>query len=122
MDQNILVIDDSITIRDQVRSVLEGEGYGVSEAESGEAGIAKAYEMIADMLIIDVNMGEMNGLDMLSKIRKMPHYKKVPAFILTTESSMELVKRGREVGATAWIVKPFTPEVLLKGIRRVLNR
>ena len=121
MGNVVLIVDDSLVVRQQLRSVLEGDGFHVIEADSGETGLERAKENNADMLIIDVNMPGMNGLEMLGEVRKLSDHGKTPAFILTTESSAKLLKIGKRVGATAWIVKPFKPEILLKGIRKVLK-
>lgn len=122
MDKLVLIVDDSLIVRQQLRTVLEGDGFRVIEADSGEAGLAQAQTNNADMMIIDVNMPGMNGLEMLGEVRQLSDHKRTPAFILTTESSATLIKQGKKVGATAWIVKPFKPEILLKGIRKVLSK
>ena len=121
MGNLVLIVDDSSVVRQQLKSVLEGDGFRVIEADSGESGLEMARAHNADMLIIDVNMPGMNGLEMLGEVRKLADHSKTPAFILTTESSAKLLKVGKQVGATAWIVKPFKPDVLLKGIRKVLK-
>ncbi|MCG8419343.1 MAG: response regulator [Proteobacteria bacterium] len=121
MEKLILIVDDSSTVRHQLRTVLEDDGFRVIEADSGETGVKKAREHEADLFIIDVNMPGIDGLEMLSEIRALSQHARTPAFILTTESSATLIKRGKQIGATAWIVKPFKPEILLKGVRKVLE-
>ncbi len=116
-----MIVDDSITVREQLREVLESERYDVVEAECGEAGLEKAQECQVDMLIVDVNMPGMDGLEMLGRLRELADYQHTPAFILTTEASASLLKKGRAVGATAWIVKPFKRETLITGLRKVLG-
>ena len=74
------------------------------------------------MAIVDVNMPVMNGLEMLANLRNIPGKESIPVFVLTTESSKDLVTRGKQHGATAWIVKPFKPDVLAKGVAHVLKR
>ena len=121
MEKLILTVDDSSTIRDQLRDLLEPNGFQILEADSGEAGLALARERQADLMIVDVNMPGMDGLDMIAKVRELPGYKRTPAFVLTTESSADLLKRGRQAGANAWVVKPFQSETLLKGIHKMLD-
>lgn len=118
----ILVVDDSATIRHQVRVCLQGAGYSVIEAENGATGLQQAKDHPVDMAIVDVNMPVMDGLEMLASLRSVPGKQSIPVFILTTESSKDLVARGKEHGATAWIVKPFKPDVLVKGVAHVLAR
>jgi two-component system chemotaxis response regulator CheY len=120
MPAKILVVDDSATIRHQLRACLEGAGYEVLEAENGALGLQRAKDTPVDLVIVDVNMPVMSGLEMLEHLRTVPGKATVPAFVLTTESSKDMVARGKKCGATAWIVKPFKPEILIKGIAHVL--
>jgi two-component system chemotaxis response regulator CheY len=122
MSSMILVVDDSATIRHQVRACLQAAGHSVLEAENGAIGLQKAKDYPIDMVIVDVNMPVMNGLEMLANLRGIPGKGNVPVFVLTTESSKDLVARGKQHGATAWIVKPFKPDVLAKGVAHVLAR
>jgi two-component system chemotaxis response regulator CheY len=121
MEKHILVIDDSPTIRQQLRICLEDEGFHVQEAEDGMQGLNTAKKGNFDMLIVDVNMPGMTGLEMLAELRKEEAHKTTPAFVLTTEASPAMISDGKKIGATAWIVKPFKPRVLLKGIKKVLR-
>ena len=118
----ILVVDDSATIRHRVRACLQAAGYAVIVAENGAIGLQKAKDNPIDFAIVDINMPVMDGLEMLASMRSVPGKQSVPVFVLTTESSRDLVARGKEHGATAWIVKPFNGESLLKGIAAVLAR
>ena len=72
-------------------------------------------------MIVDVNMPVMNGLEMVAEVRKLPEHAKTPIFMLTTESGTDIAAEGRRVGVTAWIVKPFKPAILLKGIEKVVT-
>ena len=119
MTKQILVVDDSATVRHQLRSFLVGQGFEVIEADSGNAGLAQAQTKRFDLIICDVNMPGMSGIDMVALVRKLPDHAGTPIFMLTTESAGDVTKRGKEAGATAWMVKPFRPEILLKGIQKV---
>jgi two-component system, chemotaxis family, chemotaxis protein CheY len=121
MSKRILVVDDSATVRQQLHALLKAQGFGVNEAEDGEQGLASASAQQVDLLIVDVNMPRMNGIQMVSEIRKLPSYAKTPIFMLTTESTKSVMALGKTAGATAWIIKPFRPDVLVKGIQRVLS-
>jgi two-component system chemotaxis response regulator CheY len=90
------------------------------EAGDGRAGLETAEQEDVDMLIVDINMPIMNGIEMVSRVRALPRYAKTPIFMLTTESTKAVMALGKSAGATAWIIKPFRPDVLLKGIARVL--
>ena len=121
MAKSILVVDDSSIARKQLRTFLEQQGFKVSEANNGAAGLDTAKGNPYDLLIVDVNMPVMDGIQMISEVRKLPAYKRTPIFVLTTESADRLALKGKVAGATAWIVKPFNPTVLRKGIKKVLN-
>ena len=119
MSKLILIIDDSQMVRAQMRTFLEQEGYRVEEAVDGEEGLARTLELEPDLLLCDVSMPKMNGLDMLAELRERGV--RTPAFVLTTETTTQMVERGRQVRATAWMVKPFKPNALRSGIERVLG-
>ena len=118
----IMVVDDSMIIRKQLTMALTKKDYTVVEAPSAAAAIdlARSPEPIA-LIISDVNMPGMNGLDMLAEIRAIPKHEKTPILMLTTESTEHLQKEGMEKGANAWIVKPFNEEQLLTGIAHFLS-
>lgn len=119
--KSILIVDDSASVRQQLRRALEADGFTVNEAENGQRGLEACREAPMDLLIVDVNMPVMDGLEMIGKVREIGDYRKTPIFVLTTESGMTTVKQGKALGATAWIVKPVKPDVLLKGVRHVLG-
>lgn len=119
MARRILIVEDSALVRDQMRLFLETHGYRVIVAENGREGLRKTVDEKPDLIICDVHMPEMNGLEMLAEVRAKGI--DVPAFVLTTEASKDMVAEGRKVGATAWMVKPFKPDAMLKGLKRVLG-
>jgi two-component system chemotaxis response regulator CheY len=118
---SILVVDDSATVRRQLREALEADGFAVIEADNGAKGLEIASESAIGLMIVDVNMPVMDGIEMIGKVRALPAHKRTPIFVLTTESGADAARRGKGVGATAWIVKPVKPDVLIKGIRTVLG-
>jgi two-component system chemotaxis response regulator CheY len=117
----ILIVDDSASVRRQLRDSLEAEGLGVREAENGEKGIEAALAGPVDLMIVDVNMPVMDGLEMISRVRATKEHKNTPIFVLTTESGASAAKHGKAAGAMAWIVKPIKSDILIKGIRGVLR-
>ena len=120
MSKRILIVDDSATVRQQLQSLLRSHGFVVVEAEDGEQGLETAKAGDVDLLIVDVNMPRMNGIQMVGEIRKLAQYQKTPIFMLTTESTKSVMALGKSAGATAWIIKPFRPDILVRGIERVL--
>ena len=114
--KKILVVDDSETVRQQLRLVLDPAGYGVVEAFDGQDGLEKAKGATdISMIICDVNMPRMNGLDMISQLKASGS--SIPIVMLTTEGQPALIKRAKEAGAKGWIVKPFKPELLLAAVK-----
>lgn len=120
-DKKILVVDDSITLLQQLEAFLTANGFAVVKASDASEGLAALRGGHFDLVFVDVNMPGMNGLDMIVEARKIPGHEKTPVFVLTTESTKGLMQRGKEAGATAWIVKPFKQDVVLKGIEHVLG-
>lgn len=120
MGASILIVDDSVSIRQSVRFILEQSGYTVFEAADGQEGLKRLGEQKTDLVITDVNMPNMDGLTMVRKIRETDGIKFVPIIVLTTESQGSVVEDGKKAGATGWIVKPFNDEKLIETIKKVL--
>ena len=108
MAATILVVDDSATIRQQVSMVLNEAGFTTVEAVDGQDGLAQidANRDIA-LVVCDVNMPNMDGLEMVQKAKEKPENQALPILMLTTEGQPSLIKRAKEVGAVGWLVKPF---------------
>ncbi|MCM2285059.1 MAG: response regulator [Desulfobacula sp.] len=121
MGKLILTADDSASMRQMVSFTLKGAGYDVLEAVDGKDGLEKAKAKDVDMVITDLNMPHMDGIQMIREIRALPKYKFIPIILLTTESQDEKKMQGKAAGATGWIVKPFKPEQLLAVIKKVLK-
>jgi two-component system chemotaxis response regulator CheY len=118
--KKILVIDDSETIRQQVKQALAATGYEIVEAIDGVDGLEKLRERNdLDMALCDVNMPRMNGLDMIAEVQRSGP--KIPILMLTTEGQPSLIKRAREAGAKGWIVKPFKPELLVAAVTKLID-
>ncbi|NQZ79769.1 MAG: response regulator [Colwellia sp.] len=117
----ILVVDDSNSIRDMVSFTLKSAGYQTVEAVNGKEGLDKAQTEAFDLVISDVNMPIMDGIELCGELRKLSNFKFTPILMLTTESSGDMKQRGKSAGATGWLVKPFNPEKLLATIKRVVR-
>ena len=94
----------------------------MAEAENGLVGAEACESQSFALLLLDVNMPRMNGLDMLKKVRELPNYASTPVCFLTTESPAEHRKRAKSLGVTAWSVKPFKKDALLQGVAMILER
>ncbi len=121
MGKTVMVVDDSVTMRQMVSFALTNAGYQVVEAGDGEEAVGKLKGGAKPSLVIaDLNMPIMDGLSLIKAIRAMPNFKFTPVLMLTTEADESKKKEGQSVGATGWIVKPFNPEQLLKAIEKVM--
>lgn|SRR5690349_16964496 len=122
MGKKILIIDDSATVRQQVRMALESAGFDVEEAVDGADGkdrIGRSANLSA--VVCDVNMPRMNGIEMLEAVKGDPRHAKLPIMMLTTEGQPALVKRAKAAGATGWIVKPFKADLLIAALQKLVN-
>ncbi len=118
---NILAVDDSASMRQMVAFTLKGAGYGVIEAVDGKDALEKAKNGAADVVLTDVNMPNMDGIELIRQLRTLPKYKFTPMLLLTTESGADKKAAGKAAGATGWLVKPFNPDQLLATIAKVLG-
>lgn len=120
MSKVILAVDDSASMRKMVHFTLSGAGYDVVQAVDGVEALEYARDHEVDVVLTDVNMPRMDGIELVKELRALPSYRFTPMLVLTTESSQEKKLQGKQAGATGWIVKPFNPEQLLATIARVL--
>ena len=119
MTLKVLAIDDSKTIRELLRSVMEDAGFDFSAAVDGIDGVQRYAEVRPDVVITDINMPNLDGYGVIDAIRKGSIGNQVPILVLTTESGDKMKARARDAGATGWIVKPFDDISLVSVIRRV---
>ncbi|MFP4151824.1 MAG: response regulator [Alkalispirochaeta sp.] len=114
----ILIVDDSVSMRQMISIILTGAGHEVTEAVDGSDGLHKLNEEI-DAVVTDYNMPNMGGIEFIRNVRGGTVNKKVPILMLTTESEASKKTEGREAGATAWITKPFNRESLLTTLDKI---
>lgn len=119
--KKIMTVDDSSSMRQMVGFTLKDAGYDVVEAVNGKDALEKIETMPVDMLLVDLNMPIMNGIDLIKNVRQNTAHRFVPIVMLTTESQELKKKEGKAAGATGWIVKPFKPEQLLAVVKKVLG-
>lgn len=120
--KKIVVVDDSRTARQQVIMVLADAGYDVIEGVDGRDGLSKIVSNPdAALIICDVNMPIMNGLEMLNALKADHPAIQVPIIMVTTEAQLELVQQAKAAGARGWIVKPFKPHMLVAAVRKLVG-
>lgn len=116
-----MTVDDAATMRKMISLTLRGAGHSVLEAGDGQEALDKLKSSRVDMVITDINMPRMNGIDLVKALRATPIHKSTPIILLTTESEPAMKAKGREAGATGWIVKPFQQDQLLMVVKKVLG-
>lgn len=121
MGKKILSVDDSISLRQMVVFTLKNAGYEVIEACDGREALGKMKTAGVDMVITDLNMPVMDGVELIKALRSQPAYKFTPVVMLTTESGVDQKAAGKQAGATGWMVKPFKPEDLLNVVKRLIG-
>ena len=119
MSKNALVVDDSLVIRKMVSQTLQAAGFAVVQAANGKeaADLARGKEFT--LVITDLNMPVMSGLELIKELRSQPEHKFTPIVFLTTEVDEALRDEARAAGATAWIQKPFHPDKVLSVVQRI---
>ena len=121
MSKTILTADDSASMRQLVSFTLRQAGYDVLEGVDGKDALAKLAHTPVQMLITDLNMPNMDGIELIRQVRALPQYKYIPIIMLTTESDNTKKQAGRAAGATGWIIKPFQGEQLLAVAKKFLG-
>ena len=119
MAKTIMVVDDSISIRQVVGIALRQAGYDVIEGVDGKDALAKLTGQKVNLIISDVNMPNMDGITFVRELKTRPAYKFTPVLMLTTESQEDKKEQGKAAGARAWMVKPFKPEALLAAVQKL---
>ncbi len=120
--KRVLVVDDSSTTRALIVSTIEEmEGFETIEAPNGFEALKRIPQQPLDLIVTDINMPDLNGLEIVHFVKHHPDYRSIPMIIVSTEGSDEDVKRGLDLGAAAYVKKPFEPEHLKSTIRRVVN-
>jgi two-component system chemotaxis response regulator CheY len=117
----ILAVDDSAAMRQMVGATLKGAGYEVITANDGQEALDWARKETVDLVLTDVNMPRMDGIELVRALRALESYRLTPLLVLTTEAGLERKLEGKAAGATGWVVKPFNPDRLLATVAKVLG-
>jgi two-component system, chemotaxis family, chemotaxis protein CheY len=121
MLERVLIVDDSSAMRAFVRATLEAQGIArhVVEAASGFDALRVLPRERFDLAVVDINMPDIHGLEVIKLMRGSPQHRSVPVVVISSEASPRDRERGLALGADTWLAKPFTPEQLVETIRRV---
>lgn len=117
--RKILVVDDSETMRDMVSYTLENEGFDVVVAVDGIDALETIDQNSFDLIITDINMPRLDGIELIRAARKKSQLKGIPILCLTTETGDDTKMAARSAGATGWIQKPFDPDRLIQAARKM---
>ena len=120
MAKTILIVDDSSSLRQVVNMTLTRAGYDVVEGTDGMDALTKLDGRKYNLIVSDVNMPRMDGITFVTNVKQNPRYKFTPVIMLTTEGQDAKKEQGRAAGAKAWIVKPFSPAVLLDAVSKLI--
>ncbi len=121
MGKKVLVVDDSVSTRWVVRKELGVMGYDAIEAESGEIALEFLSTESVDIILTDLHMPGMDGIELVRRIRALPKSKFTPILIVTTDVKDELKIEAKKSGASGWIVKPFSPEALRQTVKKLVG-
>lgn len=122
MSKNILIIEDSSTMRSMIATIIEEMGdFVITEAASGFEALKMLPTRSFDLIVTDINMPDINGLEIVNFVKNHPNYKNIPLIIVTTERSEEDRKKGLALGAADYVTKPFKSEDLQKVVRRIIG-
>jgi two-component system chemotaxis response regulator CheY len=121
MPKTLMIVDDSASMRQLVSHTIKKAGFNVLSAENGKDALDKLCKAKVDMVITDLNMPEMDGIEFIRKFRDLPEYECAPIVMLTTDSQNDKKDEGRKAGANGWIEKPFNPELLMSVVNKFVK-
>ena len=118
--KTILIVDDSEFVRSYHTYILEQAQFRVITAVDGSEGLEKLYTNACDLVLTDINMSNMDGYEFIRRIRADGKYDSLPIIIVSTESEAKDKMKGFEAGATLYLVKPSSPEMMVENIRMAM--
>jgi two-component system chemotaxis response regulator CheY len=121
MAHTLLIVDDSASMRQMVSFTLKDAGYDIIAATNGKDALTKLDGAKISMVITDLNMPEMDGIELIKQLRGKAGFKFTPIVMLTTESQDSKKMAGKQAGASGWIVKPFKPDQLLDPVKKFVK-
>ena len=123
MCNKVLIAEDSSSMRKMINFTLVENGFEVKEVKNGKEALDQINNECEKfkLIITDINMPVLNGLELIKELRNHPVYKFTPIIVITTESEEDIRTKGKLAGATAWLVKPFNPEHLLNTVNKVIG-
>jgi two-component system chemotaxis response regulator CheY len=121
MTHTALVVDDSATMRQMIKATIAEIGFESITAQDGEKALKILGDRTVDIIITDINMPNMDGLQLIGELRKGKNSKYTPILVITTEGGQSVKDAGKAAGASGWIVKPFDPQALINAVSKLTN-
>jgi two-component system alkaline phosphatase synthesis response regulator PhoP len=122
MAKKILLVDDERDLAETGKIVLEEEGYDVQLAFDGLSAVEKVYEERPDLVVLDISLPEMDGYQVCRVLKNDPQYADIPIIMLTARTQRSDEFRGKETGADEYMTKPYSPQILIESVNRILNK
>ena len=124
MSSKILVVEDSLTTRAMIISAIEevAGGLEIFESKNGFEALKLLPHHSFDLIITDINMPDINGLELVSFVKRNQAYRHIPLIIITTEGSERDREKGLSLGANEYLVKPFNPEMLQNVVKKYIKK
>ena len=120
-NRTILIVDDSQFVRNYHAGILRDAKFQVIAAVDGADGLEKLYANDCDLVLTDINMSNMDGYEFIRRVRAEARYKSLPIIIVSTESEAKDKSKGFAAGASLYLVKPSSPEMMIENIRMILG-
>jgi two-component system, chemotaxis family, chemotaxis protein CheY len=120
MSKKLLIVDDSVTMRNLLGMMLKGAGYEVIEACDGQDALAKLKGENVDLIISDVNMPVLDGLTFIKVVKQIPAFRLTPIIMLTTETEAAKFAQARATGIKAWVAKPIQAKQMLAVVSKLV--
>lgn len=120
--KEILIVEDDEDVMELIRYNLAKEGFNCDAAYDGQEGLKKAQGMLPDLVLLDLMLPEVDGLDVCKKLKNNPQTEHIPIVMVTAKSDEADIVTGLELGADDYVTKPFSPKVLVARVRAVLRR
>lgn len=114
-----LIVDDSATMRNMIKAVMTDMGFDIITAQDGVKAVKAASDEKFDVVITDINMPNMDGIELIRVLRETENMKYTPILVITTEGGDNVKSAGKQAGASGWIVKPFNPDTLQRAINKL---
>ena len=119
--KRVMVVEDVKNVRELLSLILKNEGFDVIESANGQDAWNKLGGSYIDMLITDLNMPEMNGFELVKKLRNSADFHSTPVLMVTSENHEPIKRKARQLGVNEWLMKPLIPSDLMDAVRRLIT-